>query len=100
MTNFNDGNWHGWNGGECPVHPKSEVRIWDATSGQDLWIPAEAVHWAFCGAFRVAKEYREPREWWLRLDRRGEVTGTDVVVGAPPPNWDSALTIKVREVVE
>ena len=26
MTNtYNDGKWHGWNGGECPVHPKTVV---------------------------------------------------------------------------
>ena len=29
MTNYNDGKWHGWNGGECPVHPKSMVdAVW------------------------------------------------------------------------
>ena len=65
MTDYNDGKWHGWNGGECPVHPKSDVRIWDCASGQDIYLPAEAVHWTFRGAFRVVKEYREPREWWI-----------------------------------
>lgn len=25
MTDYNDGKWHGWNGGKCPVHPKSNV---------------------------------------------------------------------------
>ena len=30
MTNvyYNDGKIHGWNGGDCPVHPKSRVRAW------------------------------------------------------------------------
>ena len=23
MVDYNDGNWHGWDGGECPVHPES-----------------------------------------------------------------------------
>ena len=28
MTDYNDGKWHGWNGGECPVHPESELKVW------------------------------------------------------------------------
>jgi hypothetical protein len=24
MTDYNDGKWHGWNGGECPVHPETQ----------------------------------------------------------------------------
>ena len=27
MTNYNDGRWHGWNGGECPVHPETVVVV-------------------------------------------------------------------------
>lgn len=27
MTNYNDGKWHGWNGGKCPVHPESIVQV-------------------------------------------------------------------------
>ena len=27
MTSYNDGKWHGWNGGECPVHPETEVEF-------------------------------------------------------------------------
>ena len=26
-VDYNDGNWHGWNGGECPVHPDSEIAV-------------------------------------------------------------------------
>ena len=25
--NYNDGRWHGWNGGECPVHPETVVVV-------------------------------------------------------------------------
>jgi hypothetical protein len=24
---YNDGKWHGWNGGECPVHPETVVEV-------------------------------------------------------------------------
>lgn len=71
MTDFNDGKWHGWNGGECPVHPLTHVEI--ATSGkgggsnEDL---AQNFKWSgpdWRGnpivAFRVTKKHREPREW-------------------------------------
>ena len=71
MINYNDGNWHGWNGGECPVHPKSMVEATgyegarksttafsNYTSGLFPWDN-------FRGAFRVVKEYREPREFWI-----------------------------------
>lgn len=69
MTNYNDDKWHGWNGGECPVHPKTIV---DAVTTL-VALPAsvagaiggwEADHSNPIVAFRVVKEYREPREWW------------------------------------
>lgn len=27
MTDYRDGYWHRWNGGECPVNPKDKVII-------------------------------------------------------------------------
>jgi hypothetical protein len=27
MTDYNDGKWHGWNGGECPVDPQAVVDV-------------------------------------------------------------------------
>ncbi len=27
MTDYNDGKWHGWNGGECPVDPEAHVDV-------------------------------------------------------------------------
>jgi len=64
MTNYNDGNWHGWNGGECPVHPKSVVDAREEIGVR--WLSqAENCDWhSMRGAFRVVKEYREPRECW------------------------------------
>ena len=28
MSDYNNGQIWGWNGGECPVHPKTVVRYW------------------------------------------------------------------------
>ena len=71
MTDYNDGKWHGWNGGECPVHPKAQINvIWDDMSGQvgAQTMAAGDVNWASesiapC-VFRVVKVYLGPRERW------------------------------------
>jgi hypothetical protein len=63
MTDYRDGRWHGWNGGECPVNPDDEVRgmEWQSTNWQTL---ARNCDWtSFLGAFRVVK--RDPRVWWI-----------------------------------
>lgn len=73
MTDYNDGKWHGWNGGACPVHPQSVVNVvWadDRNPNPPTQYPARAIAWnSKIGdapvAFRVVAEYREPREWWI-----------------------------------
>lgn len=71
MTDYNDGEWHGWSGGECPVDVRSKVQVlWQNADGS-LHIPSQGVagNIAFLGndhgrvvAFCVTKEHREPRE--------------------------------------
>lgn len=74
MTNYNDGSWHGWNGGECPVHPDTvvEVQTYGKNSGsnEDLaytfsWNEPDTYGDTII-AFRVIKEHKEPREVWMR----------------------------------
>ena len=65
--NYNDGKWHGWNGGECPVHPETLVRvIFEDGSGPSG--PQTAGVWDWSGlhpvVFRVVKEYKEPKEFY------------------------------------
>ncbi|WP_313349117.1 hypothetical protein [Paracoccus sp. (in: a-proteobacteria)] len=69
MTKYEPGIWHGWNGGEMPVHPKTVVEV-ATPSGSSLANTADC--WVWDGdaairvvAFRIVREYREPREWWL-----------------------------------
>ena len=75
MTNYNDGKWHGWNGGECPVHPESEIEVIFSNSFGDLmrdfrtasdhlWNP-EGMRKADTFAFRVTKDHREPKEYTI-----------------------------------
>lgn len=68
MTNYNDGEWHGWNGGECPVHPETIV-IAQHESRETL--AAKYFNWKTEGdfdiiAFRVIKEHKEPREFYAQ----------------------------------
>ena len=65
MTSYNDGNWHGWNGGECPVHPKSIGDITYADGVVYKSVKLGQYDWNFPLMFRVVKEYREPREFWI-----------------------------------
>jgi hypothetical protein len=67
MINYNDGKWHGWNGGECPVHPQSVVEaIWDDGSGAGYIAEADQLGWGTSETppcvFRVVKPYTDPRE--------------------------------------
>ena len=71
---YNSGKWIGWNGGECPVHPKSVVEaVWHDpkrnTAGVTGPRPAKVENdvtlaWGNVVKFRVVKEHREPRECW------------------------------------
>lgn len=77
MTNYNDGNFHGWNGGECPVHPRTMVEYVcrdtlrdEDVAGNLVWDEADEE----CDpiiAFRVTKERKEPREWWISISSDG-----------------------------
>lgn len=79
MTNYNDKNavpdWnngqiHGWNGGDCPVHPETVVKFWvdgkvdgECRAGKLRWEHKE--HAGDIIAFRVVKEYVEPKVIWV-----------------------------------
>jgi hypothetical protein len=103
---YNDGNWHGWNGGKCPVHPKSVVQVrWDNCVEDTLeragaW-DSSAWRWdrpiRECNrivSFRVTKPYREPREFWLV----GPGGGIFNVLRKPPTVTVWPEVIHVREV--
>jgi hypothetical protein len=79
MTDYNDGSWHGWNGGECPVHPDSEVEAMYISASQIAVIHdkrrARRFVWdapvSSVIAFRVTKPYREPRVIWVNEHEDG-----------------------------
>ena len=69
-----EGQWYGWNGGECPVHPETVVDVAvDATKGFiDLYESRLAgnFNWSRDSAgpiitFRVVKHHVEPNVFWV-----------------------------------
>lgn len=80
MTNYNDGQIHGWNGGECPVHPETVVKYWlrdhrPSSEPQD----ANTLSWSHKDkswdiiAFQVVKAYVEPKVIWVNEYADGPV---------------------------
>lgn len=72
MTNYNDGKWHGWNGGACPVHPETVVEVQfdtdrDVEKAKNLeWQHQHEGTYSDIIAFRIIKEYKEPMEVWMK----------------------------------
>lgn len=74
MTDYRDGTIHGWNGGECPVHPNDEVRVW-LRDGSRLVDPAGLFAWRHSArgnerrrdiiAFQVTEKHEEPLTIWV-----------------------------------
>jgi len=101
MTDYNDGEWHGWNGGDCPVHKKSKVECVYTDNQRSITRQAIAFVWSATSlyrpvAFRVIKEHREPREWWLTGGCGFDVWSTEEDAIAA----DHGPLIHVREVIE
>lgn len=74
MSDYNNGKIHGWNGGECPVHPKTKVQYWMRDGGVHQSL-AEYLRWRVAHlppsgmkdiiAFQVVEAYVEPKVIWV-----------------------------------
>ena len=68
---YNNGQIHGWNGGECPVHPETVVNYWLRDSRAVNERLAINLRWTHAGApadiiaFQVVKDYVEPKVIWV-----------------------------------
>lgn len=104
--------WYGWNGGECPVHPDTVVRVSFKAPPEEYQANpfkgdsrAGDIAWYHDGcnddvvAFRVIKEHREPREFWVTkqtlFDLDGNISGY-----AYHQSSEKDGDFKVREVIE
>lgn len=78
MVDYNDGKIHGWNSGECPIHPQSVVQFWlrEGVFGKDSALELE---WEWEDnfaeydiiAFQVLKQYVEPKTIWANEYQSG-----------------------------
>ena len=81
VNKYNNGEWHGWNGGDCPVHPNSEVYVMFNSGEVARGFNADEWDWSHnistkLVAFRVTKPYvesKEPREFWITSGTLGYV---------------------------
>lgn len=107
MTNYNDGLWHGWNGGECPVHPETVVDEIALRTGISSGRKARSIAWFMTEencpnpiiAFRVIKEHKEPREFWI-VNSYTYTTLKSAVTYAKTFGFEQDEIIHVREVLE
>lgn len=73
MTDYNDGQIYGWNGGKCPVHPKSKVNAWFRSGYVVEGHEAGTWRWTHYGSkvdivtFQVITPYVEPVTVWGNL---------------------------------
>jgi len=101
MRNYNDGEWHKWGGQfKNPVHDKSLVdQVFHNTeinvSGVNDNCHAIDIDWTHILMFRVVKEHREPRVFWVK--RR---IGTLEAIGLSFCNPQDQGAFKVIEVIE
>lgn len=70
MTEYVTGQIYGWNGNECPVHPKTVVQVWLRSGGVKA-ANAQVLGWGHYQdgsdivCFQVIKPYAEPKTVWV-----------------------------------
>jgi hypothetical protein len=75
---YNNGQIHGWNGGDCPVHPETLVKTWMCCGGTEE-LMAGCFRWEHLSldgdiiAFQVVKAYVEPKVIWVNEYPSGAV---------------------------
>ena len=71
MSDYNNGQIHGWNGGECPVHPETVVKFWTRDGRSFSEGTAKCLRWSNLSensdiiAFQVVKQHVEPKVIWV-----------------------------------
>ena len=118
MTDYNDGKIHGWNGGPCPVHPKTEVRYWTRYEDEGYFEnrpEVQTMDWEHTVwerniiAFQVITPYIDPvppRECWsfCSLNFATEAAALDLRVRVaednPGKGYEDMPVTKWREVKE
>jgi hypothetical protein len=100
--------WYGWNGGECPVHPDTEVEVIYRVRGPEVG-PAGLEDWAHDGhsadiiAFSIRRLYVEPkvpREFWINRYYDSDMIFFSRILADSVTKKNRIECIHVREVLE
>jgi hypothetical protein len=111
-VDYNDGKWHRWAGGECPVHLDSVVEVMFIDGQEDILMEeAPANMWTWDSnnepitTFRVTEEYVEtpkaPLEFWVipssHIVREAKYYGMEdwFTVGIKP-HWFSDVIYRIK----
>jgi hypothetical protein len=100
--------WFGWNGGEFPVHPETEVEVILGSGTRHrrkAWLFPTWVHLHTDNdilAFQITKLYtepRKPREWWCCEYPNGTFGTLYDAKDAVPLGKSAVGVVHVREVL-
>lgn len=100
-TEYEPDVWYGWNGGECPVHPKTRGDLTYADGTVYVDVPFGVYDWDEPLMFRIVTPYvepRKPREFTLYVDELGNAatwSGGDMM-----PVASKCEVIKVRQLTK
>jgi hypothetical protein len=105
-TDYNNGQIHGWNGGDCPVHPETVVRYWLRSGRTFDENTAHALRWCHnesagdIVAFQVVKAYVEPKVIWVNeanlLEDWSVYATEEAAVDVARP-WNTRIVVKYVE---
>ena len=81
MTEYVTGQIYGWNGGECPVHPETQLKIWTRNGlfCSELTILAKSCFWDHVQhdhdivCFQVITPYAEPKVIYVNETSTGQM---------------------------
>jgi hypothetical protein len=104
MSDYNNGQIHGWNGGECPVHPETVVKFWTRDGRSFSEGTAKCLRWSNLSensdiiAFQVVKQHVEPKVIWVN-EYRTTKSGWDSEADAKKYAMDATrIAVKYVEV--
>jgi hypothetical protein len=99
MTDYNNGEIWGWNGGECPVHHESVATTWCRGGGSVEGIAAKHFFWGHHDegsdivCFKVTKPYVEPKKIYVNEWPNGEMLAYDTEEKAKM--WSSNMHCRI-----
>ena len=110
MTDYKTGQIYGWNGGECPVHPKTVVEVWlrNGVGAVLVKVAEDCWSWGHSGeggdivCFQVVTPYVGPKTLWVNEYATGgmEAYGSEKEAKSWGYNYHTRIAVKYVEAKE